>query len=162
MSATNRGTKLSSSDYYPTPLSAFEPLLPYFAMLSNYWEPACGDKRLIKCLCDHGFCAHGDDIINGYDFLLDETIRDIIITNPPYTYAFEFVQHAVSHASEVYMLLRLNFLASLKRRQWFINHEPSALFVLSQRPSFRRGHGTDACDYAWFYWGRKQEGIWHI
>ncbi len=34
------------------------------------------------------------------------------------------------------LLLRLNWLASQKRREWFKTHEPSALFVLSERPSF--------------------------
>jgi len=57
------------------------------------------------------------------------------------------------------MLLRLNFLASRKRHGWWNLHRPSALFVLSQRPSFTEDGQTDATDYAWFYWGAFHSGI---
>lgn len=166
MSATNRGTVRNKADFYPTPLSAFEPLLPFLPKV-QIWEPACGDRRLIRAInesYDHksfGPIADGADIEGGYDYLTDTATRHCVVTNPPYSLAFEFAKHAVFYSKEVFLLLRLNFLASKKRAYWFRQNEPSALFVLSQRPSFT-GTGTDATDYAWFYWGSRHKGIFHL
>lgn len=161
MSATNRGSVRSPNDFYPTPLSAFDPLVNYLVPNANYWEPACGDRRLIKVLNMCGFIADGNDLINGYNYLEDTNKYDCILTNPPYSLAFEFCQQAVKYSQHTYLLLRLNFLASIKRRAWFKSNEPSAIFVLSERPSFT-GSGTDATDYAWIYWGNFIRGIFHL
>jgi hypothetical protein len=48
------------------------------------------------------------------------------------------------------MLLRLNFLGGAKRTA-FLRARPPDIYVLPNRPSFT-GHGTDACEYAWFVW----------
>lgn len=157
MSSTNRGSERRENDFYATPKSAFEPMLPFIKALNvPVWEPACGDGRLIKWMQAYGIRAAGSDItkpVLPIDFLEDEGICKCIVTNPPFSLAFEFCRHAVSHSEHVFMLLRLNFLSSKKRKKWFQEHEPGAIFVLSKRPDFT-GEGGDSCDYAWFYWGR--------
>lgn len=167
MSATNRGAVRNERDFYATPKSAFEPLLPYIKAVDKVvWEPACGDLRLIKWMRDYGIQAYGSDIAlpsDGEDFLKSDGYQDeCIVTNPPYSLAFEFCQHSVAMSEHVFLLLRLNFLASQKRREWFKAHEPSALFILSERPSFTGNGKTDATDYAWFYWGWVWTGIFHL
>jgi hypothetical protein len=162
MSATNRGTIRQPQDLYPTPLESFLPLLPFIPEDGPVWEPAAGDFRLVKAMREYELDAAGTDLIpDGQDFLEDRTPRFCIVTNPPYSLAFEFCQHAVEQAKHTFLLLRLNFLASVKRKAWFCQHEPDALFVLSKRPSFVSG-GTDSADYAWFYWGPKWTGIRHL
>jgi len=165
VSATNRGAIRNPNDYYPTPLSAFYPLLPYLMHHTQIWEPASGDGRLIAAMRLEGLSAGGNDLQSGYDFLLDNSRYDTIITNPPFSLALEFAHHALAHADHVYLLLRLNFLASQKRKSWWEQHEPSCLFILSERPSFT-GDGTDATDYAWYYWGmfhgNNRRGIVHL
>lgn len=201
MSATNRGTKRIESDFYPTPLKSFTPLIQCLALLQpiKIWEPACGDRRLIEAMRNSSLEADGDDLNNGYDFLKDETFRQCIVTNPPYSIAAEFVEHAVNLSPHVFLLLRLGFLGAQKRRGWFQLHEP-ALFVLSERPSFAKSvsckddsHGPDRCrwkalipaeaetpkacptcggkvkvtnsdssEYAWFYWGNRFSGVFHL
>ncbi len=113
-------------DHYPTPLSAFEPLIPYLPKGGQIWEPACGDRRLISAMRQAGLQADGNDIVHGYDYLQDTTEQFCVVTNPPYSLAFEFAQHAVNHAEHVFLLLRLNFLESNARAAWFQAHEPSA------------------------------------
>ena len=210
MSATNRGAKRVESDFYPTPLTAFTPLIKYLPKNQPIFECASGDGRLVKAMNDAGLKATGKDLDrDGFDFLKSRTKRKCIVTNPPFSIALEFCDHALKLAPEVFMLLRLNFLASGKRKEWFQKHEPSALFVLSDRPSFaifcecntnltittpeieiknaRCGHKwsvpsdqgkprecpackgakikhttSDACDYAWIYWGKRHRGIFHI
>lgn len=166
MSATNRGTTRAESDFYATPASAFLPLLDYLPKDSVYWEPACGDCRIIDWLTESGRQADGSDLHYSdklgprpaIDFLLDEFHRDFIITNPPFSLAQPFCDHALRHGREVMMLLRLNFLGAQKRREWWRQNQPSAIFVLSERPDFT-GKGGDACDYGWFYWGRRFRGF---
>jgi hypothetical protein len=162
MSATNRGSKREDRDFYPTPLTAFEPLLPYLPKPPSFiWEPACGDGRLINAMRGAGLNAGGSDLSEEVDYL-DITIRmDCIVTNPPYSLAMEFIQHALKHSDETFMLLRLSFLGAQYRREWWRANEPNALFVLSKRPCFVKG-GSDNCEYAWFYWGPRHSGIMHL
>lgn len=167
MSATNRGAKRALADFYATPEESFLPLLQYLPMDSVFWEPALGDGRLVRLLRNSGRDAGGADLhpmkpgAEPVDFLRDPTQRDFIITNPPFSLAKEFVTHAVNHSRETVLLLRLNFLGSKKRRTWWRDYKPNALFVLSDRPDFT-GEGGDACDYAWFYWGRRWQGIYFL
>lgn len=160
MSATNRGAKREANDNYATPDYAFKPIIPYLPKFTMIWEPACGDSRLVTWMRESGLNASGNDMIHGYDFLKDLSNNLFIITNPPFSLALEFCDHAIKHADEVMMLLRLNFLGSQKRKEWFKLHEPNAIFVLSDRPDFT-GRGGDACEYGWFYWGFRYRGIVH-
>jgi hypothetical protein len=62
------------------------------------------------------------------------------------------------------MLLRINYLGSISRHEWWKENSPTALHVLSKRPSFT-GKGTDATDYAWFVWdksNRLEKGIFFV
>lgn len=164
MSSTNRGAIRREADFYATPEAAFKPLLAFLPMDKAllYWEPACGDRRLIQWIYEAGGLADGKDLrTDGVDFLKDETPRTFIITNPPFSLAQEFCDHALKHANEVMMLLRLNFLGAQKRADWWRKNEPAALFILSKRPDFTGG-GGDSCEYAWFYWGHRFTGIHHL
>lgn len=76
---------------------------------------------------------------------------DFIITNPPYALAEEFIKASLDVAPVVAMLLRINFLASQKRRNFLAAARP-AVFVLPNRPSFT-GDGGDQTEYAWFVFG---------
>ncbi len=89
---------------------------------------------------------------------------DLIISNPPFSLAQEFLTEALAirerlNADVTYgvggptvlFLLRLNFLGAQKRYEWWHNMERPKLRVLSQRPSFKDG-GTDMTDYAWYVW----------
>lgn len=78
---------------------------------------------------------------------------DVIITNPPYSQAFEFLVHARECAGDktkIAFLLRLGFLASQRRVAVLSTWAPD-VYVLARRPSFAHGR-TDSTDYAWFVW----------
>lgn len=161
MSSTGRGAVRKENDFYSTPEAAFKPLLPHLKGGIDIWEPASGDGRLVRWLKESGHEAAGDDLANGYDFLKDNRMRGCILTNPPFSLALQFCEHARRHAPEVIMLLRLNFLGAQTRYDWWCRNEPSALYVLSDRPDFTGG-GGDSCEYAWFCWGIRYSGIHHL
>lgn len=178
MSATNRGAERKANDFYETPLEAIEALLyspgVREIMPERVLDPGAGrgailqvmkkrwtlprasaiaienDPNLAVELRTHPFCVVEDD------FLTLPAFEDVgvIVCNPPYSLAREFVARGhlrYWRVPQAY-LLRLNFLASIKRKDWWqgIKEEPK-LRVLSKRPSFT-GEGTDATDYAWFCW----------
>jgi hypothetical protein len=88
--------------------------------------------------------------------------HDVVCGNPPYGAAAEHVARALGCAPVVAMLLRLNFLGSQKRLD-FWRRNPADVYVLSERPSFD-GEGTDATEYAWFVWTpeSKARGYGHV
>ena len=82
---------------------------------------------------------------------------DLIVTNPPYSLAEEFVRKTVTLLTDrgvAMFLLRLGFLASQKRLPlWTKDVRLRRLGVLTQRPSFIGG--TDVkTDYGWFVFSR--------
>jgi hypothetical protein len=163
MSATLRGAKRREADFYATPESAFKPLLPFIRQIGAVvWEPAAGDLRLVNWMIEGSIQAAGSDLNMGYNFLHDPDRMACVVTNPPFSLALEFCDHAIKRALHVFMLLRLNFLASRKRRAWWNSNKPDALFVLSERPSFTDDGKTDATDYAWFYWGNVHKGFYFL
>lgn len=177
MSATNRGKPRVVNDFYPTPrwltravLSILESRLKRIDAWPRpvIYEPAAGDLAIVKELEQNWPQSLIDfsDInpnfeYGGVDFLKEEPepIFDLIITNPPYTYAKEFIERAMqwrkTEQSLVVMLLRINFLGSKKRAKWLRANLPS-LAVSPKRPSMgvnKDGKkGTDATEYAWFMW----------
>ena len=95
-------------------------------------------------------------------FDIDRWYGDIV-TNPPYKYAKEFVEHAldiVPQGSMVAMFLKLTFLEGQKRKELFKKHPPKYVFVSSSRLQcakngdfVRYGKGVNtAVAYAWYIW----------
>lgn len=76
---------------------------------------------------------------------------DFVITNPPYNLAEEFIKASLEVAPVVAMLLRINFAASQKRRNFLAEARPG-IYVLPNRPSFT-GEGGDMTEYGWFVFG---------
>lgn len=81
----------------------------------------------------------------------------MIITNPPFAHAMEFIRKSFEFDAEyIVFLLRLNFLAS-KARAAFMSMNTPDVYVLSVRPSFIRTGQGDSVDYAWFVWRRGKQ-----
>lgn len=166
MSATGRSDVRVEADYYPTPAWCVHRLLEAVDLPAGVWlEPCVGDGAIVRAVGRTGrlgvqwrtYDIREDSVASTVmDFLSLEpnplrSSADVCLTNPPYSLAMEFVQHAMKHAHVTAMLLRLNFLGSEGRAQFFRAHPPS-VYVLPNRPSFVGGR-TDACEYAWFVWG---------
>jgi hypothetical protein len=136
------------------------------------WEPACGAGHLSKEIEKYEKCISQDLINRGYgqsgvDFLKQEVMWDgHIITNPPYKYAQEFVEQAISliqSGNKVAMFLRLQFLEGKKRKKLFLKFPPKKVFVASGRlrccinGDFSNQNGSAAA-YAWFVWEKGYTG----
>lgn len=90
----------------------------------------------------------------------------LIIGNPPYSLAEEFIRHSftcLKDGGHILFLLRLAFLESKKRHfGLFTDHPLKQVYVLSRRPSFFSVDGkrktTDALSYAMFLWQKGWDG----
>lgn len=181
MSATSRGkTKRDPNDYYPTPDWCVRRFLEKAGgrLKSGTWlEPCAGDGAIIRACRATGVTSdfvavelqeHFREQLSDTPGVVETHISDylkyehsgpkvqVAITNPPYTLAQKMIQHALTQAEQVCMLLRLNFLASEVRVEWMQKNVPD-IYVIPNRPSFR-GKGSDACEYGWFVWGAQTTG----
>lgn len=186
MSATKRGAVRQVNDLYETPGWLTQAILPHLEQLLRTtrkpfdWadgsvqvlEPACGKLAIASEIQRQwsGVRLYVSDLVAGSgagyswpstDFLrvTPNPVFDLIITNPPFSLALEFVQQAMhwrrDSNSIVAMLLRLNWLGSQQRAPWLRQHTP-AVYVTPRRPAFstnKQGKvGTDSADYAWMVW----------
>lgn len=82
---------------------------------------------------------------------------DVVITNPPFFLAIEFIRKAlcdVLPGGHVIMLARLNFFGSAKRRKFWKETMPVYTYVHSERMGFTPDGKTDSIEYAHFVWQR--------
>jgi hypothetical protein len=88
------------------------------------------------------------------DFLTHQfaTRYDLVVGNPPFHHAQEFVEKALIVAQNVVFLLRLGFLASKRRYEFWRRNRPARVFVLPKRPSFSGDGGVDRYDYCFAGW----------
>lgn len=84
---------------------------------------------------------------------------DVIVTNPPFSLAEEFIRACLPLARTTIMLLRLNFFGSEGRADFLRSHAPD-IYALPNRPGFglnKHGKpGTDSIEYGWFVWSGEQ------
>jgi hypothetical protein len=185
MSSTNRGAERAEADNYPTPAWCVDRLLDRIgsALPGGQWlEAAAGDGNIIRAVNERGLgvtwdavelrsCCHeplvklldDDHVWAGQDFLpFADTYGgngyQVCITNPPYSLACAFVERCLLLARIVAMPLRLNFLASKERVDWWKRVGIPNLYVLPNRPDFSGG-GGDSCEYAWFVWDRGEPNV---
>jgi hypothetical protein len=159
-------------DYYATdPKTVFE-LLSHEIFSGSIWECCCGEGHLSKELVRAGFDVVSTDLIDrgygqgGVDFFLeDKLLANNIITNPPYKYATQAVEHSIKlGADKVAMFLKLTFLEGKARNALFKKYPPKKVWVYSSRRQvaingdpemFKK---SSAAAYAWFVWEKGYEG----
>jgi hypothetical protein len=184
MSSKGRGGMPSiEKDQYFTPLWCLDslidagiPPLPFDSSLP-WLEPCAGSGTIIKAFdmvdwhaveLDEKYRQDLDTIDNvqtvscPQDFLTKDFKQRYaaVLTNPPYTLSFDFVQKAMSLSDTVIMLLRLNWLGSIDRYD-FLKAATPDVHILTPRPSFVYGT-TDSTEYAWYVWSPFSTGKIHM
>lgn len=96
-------------------------------------------------------CADADDDPTCLNLAHDV---GLVLTNPPYVLAEQFVRRARRWCpnAELMFLLRLGFLVSKERAKFYAEMGTPDIYVLPNRPSFTGDGKTDGADYAWFHW----------
>jgi hypothetical protein len=169
------------NDFYATDPNTLEILLKQLAkdnikLNNNIWECACGMGHLSRVLEKHNYNVYSTDLIyrnygmGGVDYLsMNNSYPGDILTNPPYKYAQEFVEHSMEILDDnnyCIMLLKIQFLEGKKRRKLFNKYPPKYVYVNSERQTcyingdMSKKMSSASC-YCWFIWqkGYKEEPV---
>ncbi len=164
-----------SEDYYATEPRAAELLLQN-EELHNVWEPACGGGHLAEVFRSHGCLGRASDLVDRCegkyevgDFLAMENTawEGDIVTNPPYKFAQEFIEKALSivpEGAKVCMFLKLTFLEGKGRKDLFLRFPLKRLYVSSSRLNcamngdFKTYKYNSAVAYGWYVWEKGYRG----
>lgn len=167
-----------TNDYYATDPNTLRIFLKALArdnlkINTNVWECACGEGHLSEVLHGDGYIVVSTDLIDrnygtpNVDFLKQtEKWKGDILTNPPYKYAKEFVEHSlelIEDGQQVIMLLKIQFLEGKDRRKFFEKYPPKYVYVNSSRQTcYLNGDMSkklsSASCYCWFIWEKGFKG----
>jgi hypothetical protein len=158
-------------DLYESPPCAVHAIMREGILTHRIWECAAGNGAIVTPLRDAGHVVFASDKIHRTfpldrecDFLKETKApagTEMIVTNPPYSHATEFVEHALELCPRVLMLLRLSFLESRRRSHLFKSRKLVTVYQFIERlPMMHRDgwtgrRATSSVAYAWFYFDRR-------
>lgn len=178
-SAADRGP-----DFYSSPYAALPPLLVAEGrkLPKTIWEPSCGNGALVLPLRRLGHSVVATDLhdwgcpsgMGGFDFFsatVDQFGAELdtaqtpwgIVTNPPFGAVEDYIKRAVGLAPYVALLLRLAFLESEGRMNWFPHVGLQRVHIIAERLPMMHRHNWDGpkldkaglC-FAWFIFEREK------
>jgi hypothetical protein len=161
-------------DLYETPAEAVHALLRVENIPRGIiWEPAAGRGAIVSVLRDRGHAVIASDLIDygSLDFVRDfltETQApagtEMILTNPPYKDAQQFVEHALKLCPRVIMLMRLAFFESKRRASILDTGQLCCVHVFRDRLPMMHRDGwagptaSSSMAFAWFCWNASHRG----
>jgi hypothetical protein len=160
------------ADFYPTPYEGTESLMPIIKTLlpngGKIWEPCCGDLDMTRVLEWHGYEVTSTDIrhtgqgIGGIDFLNDDVTEkwgwipdpDMIVMNPPFSLAAEFIERALSYTPNVACLMKIDYWNAISRLPLWKSRQPAFFFPLTFRLAFLKDErgSSPLMNCAWAVW----------
>jgi hypothetical protein len=162
-------------DSYQTPPQATRALMRAELLPKNIWEPACGQGAIVNVLREAGYTVLTSDIVR-YDEFNPDFVQDfltikqtspgvtMIVTNPPFKIAQEFIEHALTLVPHVAMFLRLLYLESETRAPFFNKGQLKRVHVFADRvPQMHRTDwagpkANQAKAFAWFIFDADHTG----
>jgi len=168
------------NDFYATNPESVKALLEVEDFNSGtILEPCCGQGHISEVLkeCTNSKVASCDLVDRGYgdsfgDFLkpyFNANQFDYVVTNPPYKLAKEFIDKALFVSKKkVAMFLKIQFLESQSRKDWFKTTPLKTVYVFSKRQNpWRNGENinpntgkewSNTMCFAWFVWEKGYTG----
>lgn len=169
--------KSHEADFWPTPRYVVDALIEHSPppRAGTILEPAAGNGAIVSTLIEHGYRVEAWEIRGeereGLSAMCPTRIQDFlanawrwkggpIVTNPPFSLMLEFAACALGTGVDyVAMLMPLSFLASQKRAKFIRRHPPTALRIISNRPSFCDSGRNGTQDVAWFIWDSSEPAM---
>ena len=185
LGGANHDTVREDEDFYATLTMAVQKLIDAFGLeLSRdkcILDPCVGKGHILKPFRDVGYTVEGTDLIKRndlwdnsivypgeHDFLKrSEPIHDSnIVTNPPYKICLDFAKKGIELVDDnryMCMLLKIQFLETKARYEFFKEYPPKYIYVFVNRIGCIPGGETDenkssAICYAWYIWQKGYAG----
>lgn len=176
MSSTSRGGKRSPADFYATPAWTVHRFLERVTLPGGVWyEFAAGDGAIIRAVnekrrdiawyaselreeCRPALEAtDATTMIGSFLDVRPEQLQrpKVSISNVPFSFAMEMILHSLKFSDHVVHLLRLNFLGTEERNEFFKFNMPN-IYVIPDRVSFAQSVSCKntsqvPCDWAEIY-----------
>jgi hypothetical protein len=158
-----------ANDAYETTSWVTEALVPHIRKLAlHVWEPAAGSGMMVEALRNAGFRVTATDINAGADFLkcgvLPNDAIQAICTNPPFSDAQAFIEHALTLNPACRWCGRDAAAHRLRSRE---NQAPfiadcgafAKKIVLAKRiVFFDRPTAAPSFNHAWWIWDHQHRG----
>jgi hypothetical protein len=162
------------SDFYPTPFDGTESIMPVVNTLlepgAHIWEPCSGDLHMSRVLEWHGYEVTSTELrdtgqgATGIDFLRDDMQEklgwnpaddiDMIVMNPPFSLAAEFIEKALSYTPNVACLVKIDYWNAISRLPLWQKHVPAFFLPLTFRLAFLKAErgNSPLMNCAWVVW----------
>lgn len=170
--ASYRKWERKPSDFYPTPYDGTESLMPLVNKLlkpgAKIWEPCSGDLDMSRVLEWHGYEVTSTELrdtgqgVTGIDFLTDDVETklgwipdpDMIVMNPPFSLAAEFIAKALSYTPNVACLVKIDYWNAVSRLPLWEKHIPAFFLPLTFRLAFLKSErgNSPLMNCAWVVW----------
>ena len=177
---TKRKVSKSYSDLYNTPDIAIDALWKIISHKVSpnvtFFEPCNGkgkisakmksygiDMMTNELFSEHGYSHFNEDYLNPNKDVAKKWNYDIIISNPPFKVAAEFVLEGFKYSKEQYHLLRINFLEGKDRYKSLLSKKHlKNVYIFTYRVSCTKGVTEEpqpnAVCYAWYRFDRDYVG----
>ena len=132
-------------DFYPTPMTIVEEVVKRWTPANvKIWEPCAGDGRLSNSLIERGCDVVSTDIKDRQDFFTYSVpLAPVIITNPPFKYIREFIDHAFNIGVEKMALVCPERLWACKKgRAQFQRFRPTRWANMDWREDYLQKGGS--------------------
>lgn len=145
----------ASFDQCQTPIYALDPLLPYLPKDKVIWECACGKGNLVIGLKRLGYNVVSTDLSSSDEhysrnfFHWEPDTWDIIVTNPPFSVKFEWIERCNQLGKPWALLLRLEVLGAARAQRQFERYDME-LILLNKRINFEMPNMGTSGGGAWF------------
>lgn len=160
--------KRHDADFYATPEEATRVLLPHLPRSPIAVEPCCGDGAIAEVLRastmfgtvyasdlhDRGYAPGGVDF-RAYGAAALADAGAVVVTNPPFNLAREFIEHYCAPAKRpwVALLLKSTYWHAAKRADLFDRTAPALVMPMTWRPNMAPERGSSpTMDFAWTVW----------
>ena len=104
MSATNRGSDIIDQEFYPTPKYTINSIIQHidFSKVQSFTEPCKGEGAIYNLI--NVPIKHYCELSEGLDYLTTPMpLVDLVLTNPPFSLAQEFITKARTESTTVIM-----------------------------------------------------------
>lgn len=150
------------ADAYYTPKECTLALIKFLesrGILNNgnkIWECAAGEDDIAEVFLWQGYEVVSTDIKWGkeFNFMVAEKQSDIVVSNPPYNFAAEFIRRAIELQLSMFcFLLKSQYFHAATRLPLFESYAPSYVLPLTWRPVFVPNRGKQpTMEFSWFVW----------
>ena len=124
-------------DACQTPPAAIGPLLPHLVEGWKIWEPAAGEGNLVNAFRGFGFDVIASDLINGANFFeFEPETWDCLITNPPYSIKYQWLERCYQLSRPFALLLPVETLGARSAQVFFEQYGVEVIF-LDRRVNFK-------------------------